>query len=198
MTVEKLQNISAANGFKLFEFNLLGERRNSAPNTFDDIMHVFFKRGSDWFYRSFPMTTEPGKYWLENPMNSLGTSIVKSGIQFIDLWMQGKHQGKYDALIQANRITVIRDNDKDGSAETQGGKEYTGMFGINCHRASDNGGSINVEKWSAGCQVLQNRYITNPDNQSIKVYEFDYFLHLTRESKFKYFSYAVLDANKFI
>ena len=97
---------------------------------------------------------------------------------YANLWNIGLHQGKYRALKQLNNVIVFRDADKDGVLDMMPGTEQTGIFGINCHRANENGKSIKVEGWSAGCQVLQNREIFNPDNQTIKVFEFDYFMHL--------------------
>ncbi len=34
------------------------------------------------------------------------------------------------------------------------GTEESGMFGVNIHRASTHHESVQVDKWSAGCQVL--------------------------------------------
>ena len=63
------------------------------------------------------------------------------------------HQGKYKALVQAKPITVYRDNNKNDLAE-ENGKEDTGMFGINIHHDNSSAISTIIDKWSAGCQVL--------------------------------------------
>jgi hypothetical protein len=55
--------------------------------------------------------------------------------------------------VQSKKVTVYRDADKDSIAEEQG-KEETGLFGINIHRANESTESRNIDKWSAGCQVL--------------------------------------------
>ena len=38
--------------------------------------------------------------------------------------------------------------------ENSSGGIDTGYFGINIHRANEKGTSINVDKWSVGCQVI--------------------------------------------
>ena len=91
----------------------------------------------------------------------------------------GLHKGKYRALTQAKPITVWRDADKDSIAEEQG-KEDTGIFGINIHRANELVASKNIDKWSAGCQVL------NDPKQ------FRELLDKCEASKKKYFTYTLL------
>ena len=101
----------------------------------------------------FPITTDPGLYWRENPMNLKGTAVLKEG-QYRGMWKIGKHQGKYEALKQVKPCTVLRDANKDGKIDFTG-EEDTGLFGINHHRAGSH--STRVDKWSAGCQVQPNR-----------------------------------------
>lgn len=189
---------------KNYNLNLVGIRHNSTtPNAFDDLMCVFWKFNGNWTFRVFPCTTDPGSYWLQNPSNVEGTGILKE-MYHKAAWKIGMHQGKYKALVQNAAVTCIRDFDKDNVLDFNApdlstltkfnlnegvvewkdktGKliwrEQTGMFGMNGHRANENGQSVVVDKWSAMCQVLQNRQVNNPENQLIKVFEFDYFLHL--------------------
>jgi hypothetical protein len=86
-------------------------------------------------------------------MNTMGTAIVKEG-RYPGVWQLGKHQGKYRALTQKANITVIRDFDRDENLDFTTGREETDLFGINCHRANAARRSIQVGKWSAGCQVF--------------------------------------------
>lgn len=58
----------------------------------------------------------------------------------------GLHQGKYKALVQFMPITVIRVFDKDNYLDFTSGKEGTGIFGINIHRANLSGKSIYVNQ----------------------------------------------------
>jgi len=191
-----------SNDDKNYNLNIVGVRANPGePNKFDDIINVFWKYQGKWTLRVFPATTDPGKYYLANPMNVEGTSVVKEGY-YAKLWQLGLHQGKYLALRQVNKVKVYRDNDLDEMPETQGMKEYEGIFGINCHRANANGQSTNIDKWSAGCQVLQNKQINNPDNQMVKVFEFDYFMHLcnlqAEKAQKNYFDYTLLNQKDFV
>jgi hypothetical protein len=87
-------------------------------------------------------------------MNVNGCAVLKQG-QYVDTWQIGLHKGQYTALTQAKKVTVFRDDDRDAIAEEQG-KEDTGIFGINIHRANPSATSTLIEKWSAGCQVLNN------------------------------------------
>lgn len=56
--------------------------------------------------------------------------------------------------------------------------EDAGLFGINIHRANENHRSINVDKWSAGCQVLQNRPNEHIHRQKVFEGDWDYFMYL--------------------
>ena len=51
-------------------------------------------------------------------------------------------------------VTIIRDFNKDNYLDFSTGHEDSGIFGINIHRANLSGKTINVNQWSAGCQVL--------------------------------------------
>lgn len=185
VVIEDLLKVASNKGYKIFDndtkdynLNIWGIRHTSnKPNSFDDLIVDFWKFDGKWNIRTYPATTDPGTYWLQNPQAKLGTAIVKEG-QYPGLWKIGLHQGSYKALVQKSPITVIRDNDKDNELDFDSKSSETGIFGINNHRANENGKSVNVDKWSAGCQVMQNREIFNPDNVLVKVHEFDYHLHL--------------------
>ena len=88
-------------------------------------------------------------------MNKLGAAILKNG-QYIDAYKIGLHRGEYKALIEQKPVTVIRDYDRNAVLDFNNGKQETGNFGINIHRAGSKGTTINVDKWSAGCQVFEN------------------------------------------
>lgn len=150
-TIEELKAEFARRGYKWFNFHVVAIRNpENKPNSFDDLIgwvdgdHVTWNTG----------TTEPGKFWLENPSKVSGTAVLKPG-QYIDAWAIGYHKGQYKALCQAKPVTVYRDADKDGTAEYTRVEE-TGLFGINWHRANEHATSTFVEKWSAGCQVQNN------------------------------------------
>lgn len=144
--------------FKVFkrpyELNIVGERKDSTvPNSFDDKIFVFWKNDNNkWEGKEYKSTTDPGTFWLKKPMNVNGTAILKAG-QYIDTYKTGLHKGK-PALVQNKPVTVIRDYDRNAILDFNNGKEYTGNFGINIHRAGK--ASTQVDQWSAGCQVFAN------------------------------------------
>lgn len=139
-----------------YKLNIVGVRADSTtPNKFDDFIYVFFKNGgSDWEGYKYPATTDTGTYWLKNPMNSGGSALLKEG-QYVDAYKRGLHKSQYPALVQQKSVTVFRDYNRDAILDFNNGKESTGLFGINIHRASASSPSDAVDKWSAGCQVFQ-------------------------------------------
>jgi hypothetical protein len=167
MDLAKKKNIRAlirllkSKGYKLFErpneLNIVGIRKDTdVPNKFDDTLYVFWKNSSNaWEGKSYNITTDPGTFWLKNPMAVDGTAILKEG-QYENAYKLGLHRGEYKALVQQKPVTVIRDYDRNAILDFNNGKETTGIYGINIHRSSATGTSQNVDKWSAGCQVFEN------------------------------------------
>lgn len=136
-----------------YNLNIIGVRSvNSVPNQFDDWMFVFWRYHGEDVLKQYRITTDPGLYYLKNPMNVNGTAILPPG-QYANCFKIGLHNGKYEALVQAKPITVIRDFNRDGKLDFDSARKDTGMFGINIHRAGED--SQTVDRWSAGCQVFQ-------------------------------------------
>jgi hypothetical protein len=134
-----------------YRINIVGIRSaDHAANTFDDWIVVWRTAPEPKFWW-FPATTDPGVNDRENPMNVDGTAIVVPG-QYVNLWRIGLHRGQYKALVQVGDILVWRDSNKDQMLNA--GPPQQGRFGINLHRARAGGTSTQVDKWSAGCQVL--------------------------------------------
>src|ERR1035437_9729223 len=161
MVFAKIKGILRSKGYELYtrpyELNIIGVRSESTtPNTFDDEIHVFYKVAPIvWNYHAYKATTDPGTFWLRNPMQPQGTAILSQG-QYRGAYQIGLHQGKYKALVQVKPITVIRDYDRDATLDFKNGTKSKGMFGINIHRASVTGITKAVDKYSAGCQVFSN------------------------------------------
>jgi hypothetical protein len=146
------------NESKPYNLNLVGLRTaDKTPNVFNDWEYIFWKYAGSWEVIKFKITTDPGLYYLKNPLSELGTAILKPG-QHLNLWSPGLHNGKYQALRQVSPCTVIRDFNRDNYLDYNSGREEKGLFGINNHRAVENGRSIMVDKWSAGCQVFEDYY----------------------------------------
>lgn len=140
-----------------YDLNIIGIRKaNGTPNKFDDVLHCIYKVDGQWVDKWWPITTDPGTYWLNNPSRSAGTAAVVADRQYRGVWEIGKHRGAYTALVQTgNKIAVHRDDNCDSKVDYRMDNIQEGFFGINCHRATTrDGGSVNVDKWSAGCQVF--------------------------------------------
>lgn len=168
-----------------YELTILSIRNESTvPNRFDDEIHVLFKNNTkQWVHYIFPATTDPGTFWLQNPLGPQGTAILKEG-QYKNAYQIGLHRGKYYALVQSKPVIVIRDYDRNAILDFNNGKEETGLFGINIHHASDIGTTKTIDQYSAGCQVFQN------------INDFNLFMKLCEVHKNLYgnaFTYTLID-----
>ena len=162
---EVLQRAVEGKGYKYFtngdyNLNIIGIRNsataNMVTNKFDDTITLSYKVDGEWQYHEFDCTTDPGTHWVENCINDKkGVAILKPG-QYPKSHKIRKHQGRYEALGQQNPVTVYRDNNRDDVYNLNQENTDTGLFGINIHRATKYAGkkSSQVDKWSAGCQVI--------------------------------------------
>lgn len=135
-------------------YNSFSNNRIPLSNKFDDIMTISWIENGVKKAEKFACTTDPGKHWLVNEVNSAGTAILKEG-QYINSHEFGTHKksGGYLALTQINPVTVWRDRNKDNFYDFV--NPQTGIFGINIHKANTReSGSTQIDKWSAGCQVV--------------------------------------------
>jgi hypothetical protein len=174
--LQSLKDTFAIKGYQWENFHLIGVRsKDYVPNTFCDNIYLI---DGDKAY-SFHATTRPGRHWLLNLLNPKGTAVLKEG-QYKNSWRLGLHQGKYTALVQAAPVTVFRDANKDEKADAVGVVD-TGIFGINIHRANQNMISKIVDKWSAGCQVIQ-----DPT-------DFNFLIKKCRDSGKGVFTYTLLN-----
>lgn len=95
------------------------------------------------------VTSQPGKYYWDRPLNKNGCAVQKGNTQF-KAWSVGYHRN-YLALVQTQAINVIR-----------GAKRFsdTGYFGINIHsvgKGKDFNFNDDVGLYSAGCTVFASR-----------------------------------------
>lgn len=167
-----------------YELNIWGVRTdNTTPNSFDDKLFAFWKNDQGiWEGKSYNNTTDPGTYWLLNPMNPKGSAILKAG-QYKNSHAIGTHY-TYTALVQVKPVTVWRDYDRNAILDFNNGKEDTGYHGINIHRAHATGTTKTIDKNSAGCQVFEDAD------------DFADFMKLAQKSKALYgnqFSYTLVD-----
>ncbi|MGZ5620565.1 MAG: hypothetical protein ACXWFG_06825 [Methylobacter sp.] len=155
--------------------------KDLTANTFNDLLCVLYEADGRQVLEQYPITTDPGVYYREHPINVDGAAILKPG-HYKGCWQIGAHQGKYLALVQRGEMTVYRDRNKDKKLDLD--HEQTGYFGINLHRAGQNAHTLKTDKVSAGCQVFANSK------------DFDAVMKLAQQSAAKYgnsFSYTLLD-----
>ncbi|MDH4199754.1 MAG: hypothetical protein OEV66_05160 [Spirochaetia bacterium] len=153
--VMKQKNYTVFEDPRGHDLNIVGLRtKDMTPNTFNDWMNLFYRFDGRWNFFAFPCTTDPGTYWLQNPMNVKGTAILKPG-QYRKAYSIGMHFD-YRALVQSGNLTVYRDANRDNKLDVAGQAEDTGSdFGVNIHRSHPQLAMTSVDKWSAGCQVFQ-------------------------------------------
>jgi hypothetical protein len=164
LTLENIKSYFATKEYKFFDtpdrklnLNIIGVRRdNQGTNTFDDFLLVMYREEELMISHRWQATTDPGKYWLKNPINPKGTAVLTPG-QYRGTWQIGKHQGKYEALVQRKPVKVYRDNSKDEIIDYNNINTMVdeGYFGINIHRSNPYDQSYAINKWSAGCQVFK-------------------------------------------
>jgi len=173
---------------KGFDLNIVGIRSViTKANRFDDWLTVSYKDAAhgDWAFYAFACTTDPGLSHLQNLSHRDGTAVLKEG-QYRSSHMIRKHQGKYDAICQKAGYTLqtYRDRNQDGTIDRDADKVFTNATGINIHRAGATRRSTQVDRWSAGCQVL-----ADPT-------DFDVLMTLARRAKEIYgngFTYTLLN-----
>ena len=163
-TREKIQKAIELKGYKWFEggdynLNIVGVRNSEThgkvTNRFDDKITVSYKKQGKDKYFEFDATTDPGSHWERNLLNEDGVAILVPG-QYRGSHTIGLHQGKYEALKQQKPVKVYRDKNMDGKYDMLVENIHEGIYGINIHRATarEGGKSTQVDKWSAGCQVI--------------------------------------------
>jgi|TARA_R110000787_G_scaffold112513_1_gene221430 hypothetical protein len=166
-TREQIESTVKLKGYKWFEdhnekgydVNIVGvrnsETKNKVTNKFDDCITVSYKKDGEWKFFCFPCTTDPGTHWVENILNKRGVAILKPG-QYRGSHKIRKHQNRYEALGQQKPMSVYRDKNLDGIYDLNEETVREENIGINIHRATKfiNKTSTQVDKWSAGCQVI--------------------------------------------
>jgi len=195
LTIDNVRAVMENKGYRFFEsgiynLNIIGVRRSTVEiNKFDDYLLLIYKTSpSNWVIKTYPITTDPGMYWLLNPTNPKGTAILIPG-QYRSTWKIAKHQGKYEALCQRKPVKVWRDDNRDRVLDFYSSPEDEGYFGINIHRSNPYTESSQVDKWSAGCQVFKKaanfKEFMNYCNKSASMYGDGFTYTLLEELDFR-------------
>ena len=127
-----------------YDLNLFGIRStNQTANSFDDWLGCAYQDDDmTWWDEFWEATTDPGLYYLENPIPKTGGTAILVPGQYkntyrIDTHRKGK-KGAHEALCQRSNknVEVWRDNNKDNILDWEG-EPKPGVFGINIHRANE-------------------------------------------------------------
>ena len=162
-SADKIKKAVESKGYKWFEggdynLNIVGVRNSDTKgvvtNKFDDMITLTYEVGGVLKYHEFDATTDPGSHWEKNLLSKDGVAILVPN-QYRGSHTIGMHQGKYEALKQQKPVKVYRDKNMDGKYDMLEENIQEGIFGINIHKAGSRiEGSTQIDKWSAGCQVL--------------------------------------------
>jgi hypothetical protein len=148
------------------------------------IIFRFTEKGSEHY--SWRATTEPGRYYTNNPMSPRGAARIAFGQQ--RCWVEGYHLKKQIALVQNSSVLLYRDLDKNG-LRTNDAVELCNKCGIN-HHTTESEVLPSIGRWSAGCLVGESK---TGHNKFMTLIRKDYRNHAGYE-----FLATVLDASKII
>jgi hypothetical protein len=147
-----------------YHMNYFGIRSpNKVANAFDDMMGCAYTVDGMWKVHYWPITTDPGTYYLEDETKWYGpegVAILACG-QYVDVYKIDEHGSSgYLALCQRNgSVTIYRDGDLDNVLDFDESTLKEGQWiGINLHASTSYPYSSGTDKdevgaWSAGCQV---------------------------------------------
>jgi hypothetical protein len=177
VSIAHIQQLFQSKQYAFFEkgeynLNIIGIRNpNLVANSFDDTLVLLYKLNKKWVIKVYPITTDAGTYWLENPMNVKGTAILVPN-QYRGVYGLRLHLNKYEALCQTwGDVETYRDNDLDQILDMDSTTITKGRFGINIHRSNPRSESRRIDKWSAGCQVFK------------RVDDFNEFMDICRKAR---------------
>jgi hypothetical protein len=127
-----------------------GAANGNRHDAFDDIKMVLDGEGriigGPW-----EATTQPGRFWTDNPMASGGAFIIALGPQ--SCWSPGPYRG-LTVWRQAENSTIMGTRDPDGTYLRQGNPIRHGNIGIHHHGGHDMPRSA-IRRTAAGCQVIR-------------------------------------------
>ena len=153
-----------------YDLNIVAVRNlENNPNVFDDKLHVCYLLDGEWKEHIFQVTTDPGRFYLEDESyrDGKGVAVIYHPQQARGAYKIGLHGGKYEALRQWQPVQFWRDRNFDDKAD-YAGEVHKDLIYVNIHRASIKG-STQIDRYSAGCIVF-----SDPK-------EFDIFMGLAKK-----------------
>ena len=161
-----------------YNLNIFGIRNADRKiGQFNDVIGIAYEDNKGHQVFLAQATTDPGKYYAENPSNQKGVAILVPG-QYRGAYVLGTHaKGKtteHYALVQDRPVKVFRDRNRDNILDYDYNTIEEGVFGINIHRASAHHVLDDIGKWSAGCQVFRS------------IYDFEDFLSIVKRGSEEY------------
>lgn len=130
-----------------------GTPNSNRPNGFNDLRVLLtVQDGKPAILSKWEATTEPGKFYTDNPLNPMGAARIAFG-QY-KAWSVGTHgvtTGAHEALVQTGEIRVHRDLNKDFKRDNDA-VDTGSSFAINQHWGYDLP-LEDIGRASAGCLV---------------------------------------------
>lgn len=141
------------------EINIFGIRNMLDPelDEFNDFIGLITEKE----LRIYEGTTDPGQYWVKNPITSegiTGAAHLCEGYHH-NCWIVGVHMPNtnfaHEGLIQWGApVHIWRDTDGDNKYSAWEPKTE-GWYGINLHSTKTDS-ATKIYNYSAGCQVIKN------------------------------------------
>lgn len=95
-----------------YNLNIFGIRNpKGRADEFDDVLGILYKKRGIWELFQMKATTDPGVYYMKNPMVADGCGILAEGF-YKGMWKTGYFHG-VKCLIQKGVIQYYRDNNRD-------------------------------------------------------------------------------------
>lgn len=166
-SVEQVIEVMQAKGYKIYNtpevdwnLNIVGIRAlDPEPGKFNDTLMVFHQFCGLWESYCYHITTDPSIYYLQHPVSSSGTAILKEGQYLgaytLDIHNRGLKNGHLALCQRLGEVTVYRDSNRDSKLNLTASSTETGKFGINIHRTTEE--YVEKQKFSAGCQVFEDQ-----------------------------------------
>ncbi len=183
-----------------YDLNIGAVRSNNlSSNRFNDYMFVLW-HDPDGMRQCVIVccTTDPGQYYRDEPMRMEGTALMVPG-QYRGAYTMGHHKG-IPAFVQIGKMNFwrLQPHEWNNLVQFKLLNEHpesfpaheTSIISANIHRASRLRVSTQIDKWSAGCQVV-------PDAGYL-----DFMIHLAhRQIEYGHgsnFSYTLFTENQIV